>query len=97
MLRRPPRSTRSDPLFPHPPLSRSLPGRRVFRGPARLPAAEYGRLGIEAEIAFRITSDLPPRDTPYTRSEVVAGVGAVCAAIEVVDRDRKSTRMNSSH
>src|SRR3546814_579503 len=63
-----------------------LPGRRVFRGPARLPAAEYGRLGIEAEIAFRITSDLPPRDTPYTRSEVVAGVGAVCAAIEVVDR-----------
>lgn len=62
-----------------------LPAPLIFQGPARLPAEAYGRLGIEAEIAFHITSSLPPRDLPYSRSEVIAGVGAVCAAIEIVD------------
>jgi len=62
-----------------------LPAGLIFRGPARLPASEYGRLGIEAEVAFRVTTDLPPREKPYSRSEVMAAVGAVCAAIEVVD------------
>ncbi len=67
------------------PLCAPLPASLIFHSPAQLPAEAYGRLGIEAEIAFRITANLPLRDLPYNRSEVIACVGAVCAAIEVVD------------
>ena len=41
--------------------------------------------GIEAEIAFRIGKDLPPRDTPYTREEVIAAIGSAHPAIELLE------------
>jgi 2-keto-4-pentenoate hydratase len=41
--------------------------------------------GLEAEIAFCIGSDLPPRDTPYTREEVTAAISSCHPAIEILE------------
>ncbi|MBB3213720.1 2-keto-4-pentenoate hydratase [Herbaspirillum sp. Sphag1AN] len=43
-----------------------------------------GERGIELEIAVRMQQDLPPRATPYTQAEVVAAVGTIHPAIEIV-------------
>src|SRR5882757_3547164 len=39
----------------------------------------------EAEFAFRMERDLPPRDTAYTREEVIAAAGQMHLAIEIPD------------
>lgn len=41
--------------------------------------------GLEAEIAFLLGEDLPPRETPYTREEVVAAIASCHPAIEVIE------------
>ncbi|MHB1023904.1 MAG: 2-keto-4-pentenoate hydratase [Acidobacteriaceae bacterium] len=41
--------------------------------------------GLEAEIAFCIGKDLPPRTTPYSREEVTAAIGSCHPAIEVLE------------
>lgn len=40
---------------------------------------------IEAELAFRLTQDLPPTEDPRGRDEVLAAVGEVLAVFEIVD------------
>jgi 2-keto-4-pentenoate hydratase len=57
---------------------------RVFTSPARVPRAMAQSLSIEAEISFRLTRDLPPREKAYDPEEVFSAVVA-CAAFEVVD------------
>jgi 2-keto-4-pentenoate hydratase len=57
----------------------------VLAGPARFPAATQRVFGIEAEIAFRLARDLPPRGKPYTHDEVVAAIASMHPAIELVD------------
>lgn len=57
----------------------------VLAGPARFPAKTQRLFGIEAEIAFRLASDLPKRDKPYRSDEVVAAVASMHPAIELVD------------
>ncbi len=51
----------------------------LFRG------ATHRLRGLEAEIAFQIGSELPPRDTPYTRDEVIAAIAGCHPAIEVLE------------
>lgn len=41
--------------------------------------------GLEAEIAFLIGDDLPPRKTPYSRDEVLGAVESCHPAIEVLE------------
>jgi 2-keto-4-pentenoate hydratase len=41
--------------------------------------------GLEAEIAFLVGEDLPPRATPYSREEVLAAMGSCHPAIEVLE------------
>ena len=41
--------------------------------------------GVEAEIAFKIGADLPPREIPYTREEVIAAIASMHPAIEVLE------------
>jgi 2-keto-4-pentenoate hydratase len=41
--------------------------------------------GLEAEIAFLVGEDLPPRATPYTRAEVLAAMASCHPAIEVLE------------
>ena len=41
--------------------------------------------GLEAEIAFLMGEDLPPRAKPYSREEVVAAIASMHPAIEVLE------------
>ncbi len=41
--------------------------------------------GLEAEIAFLMGKDLPPRDKAYSRDEVVAAIASCHPAIEVIE------------
>lgn len=43
----------------------------------------YG--GVEAEVAFHLSHDLPPRSQPYSRDEVVAAIGSAHPAIEILE------------
>lgn len=53
--------------------------------PATLPDQEYPLRGLEAEVAFRMATDLPPRSTPYTREEVIEAIASCHAAIEELE------------
>jgi 2-keto-4-pentenoate hydratase len=57
----------------------------VLRGSGRVPRRRFVRLGIECEIAVRLSSDLKPQALPFDRDSVAPAVGAVMAAIEIVD------------
>jgi 2-keto-4-pentenoate hydratase len=47
---------------------------------------KYSRLrGVECEIAFLLGDDLPSRDQPYTREEVVAAIASAHPAIELLE------------
>lgn len=66
--------------------------RMIRPSPARIAPAEVPHLGVEGEVAFRFTRDLPARDAPYARDELEAAVVAL-PAIEVVSgryRDPRS-------
>jgi 2-keto-4-pentenoate hydratase len=66
--------------------------RDIHPNPARLSPDRVPDLGVEGEIAFRFTRDLPPKGNDYTRAEVSAALEA-CPAIEVVSsrfRDQAS-------
>jgi 2-keto-4-pentenoate hydratase len=64
----------------------------VHAAPADLPAALFTTFrNCETEFAFRLARDLPPRQTPYRREEVVAAIATLHPAIEIGDtryRDR---------
>ncbi|HEY1856672.1 2-keto-4-pentenoate hydratase [Acidocella sp.] len=63
----------------------------IRQSPARLPTAEVPHLGVEGEVAFRFTRDLPARGTPYTREEVAEALVAL-PAIEVVSSRYREPR-----
>src|ERR1700761_5301359 len=47
---------------------------------------QYRRLrGVEAEIAFLMGKDLPPRATPYSRAEVIDAIASCSPAIELLE------------
>ncbi len=57
---------------------------RINSSPARLLASAYSLCGLEAEFAFRLAQDLPPRDRAYLEDEVAAAVGELLPAIEII-------------
>ena len=61
-----------------------LPASRVEQGPARVDQSECPDRGVEAEIAVRLAHDLPPRETPYSRDEVIAAIASAHPAIELL-------------
>ena len=58
-----------------------LPAAAIQDSPATITGSD--RL-VEAEIALRLAHDLPPRDPPYTRAEVLAAIASAHPAIEVL-------------
>ncbi|MEC9346838.1 MAG: fumarylacetoacetate hydrolase family protein [Pseudomonadota bacterium] len=58
---------------------------RLLTSPARVKSRLYGRLGVECEVAVRLSRDLAPSDEPYTEAEIIAAVDCVSAAFEIVD------------
>lgn len=61
-----------------------LPSSHVMSSPARVVQAECPDRGVEAEIAVQIGTDLPPRNAPYTREEVLAAIASAHPAIELL-------------
>ncbi|HET7886574.1 MAG TPA: fumarylacetoacetate hydrolase family protein [Bradyrhizobium sp.] len=58
---------------------------RVHRSPITIRRADFGRLGLEFEIAVRIKSEIPATEKPLTAEAIAPHIGGVCAAIELVD------------
>jgi 2-keto-4-pentenoate hydratase len=57
-----------------------------FAASGSLVKSTFHRLrGVEAEIAFLLGSDLPPRSTPYSREEVTAAIASCHPAIEILE------------
>src|SRR3546814_1763103 len=104
MLRRPPRSTRTDTLFPYTTLFRSRP----IRTPARVdrfdkPRAFAWSCGIPYLFTLEERYELAGDDggTRLTHSCTLRGALSLPFAAMMLRRlrslDRKSTRLNSSH
>jgi 2-keto-4-pentenoate hydratase len=67
------------------PFRGAITAQTLFESPVDLARADYALFGVEAELAYRFTRDLPPRDTPWTEAEVAAAIGSVHAVIEIID------------
>jgi 2-keto-4-pentenoate hydratase len=68
-----------------PPLYAPMPLDNFARSGDRI-AIPYRRMrGVEAEIAFLMGEDLPPRSTPYSRQEVVEAIASCHPAIELLE------------
>jgi 2-keto-4-pentenoate hydratase len=59
--------------------------RRIHATPAKIERAKFVHLVVECELAVRIGRDLPLRETPYSRGDVRAAVGAVMPAFELIE------------
>jgi 2-keto-4-pentenoate hydratase len=58
---------------------------RVHKSGAKLRASDYGRLGLEFEIAVRMARDLEHNGGAPGLSDVAEAVDAVCPAFEIID------------
>jgi 2-keto-4-pentenoate hydratase len=67
------------------PLAGRLLAEMVYPDGASLPFGANHMRVAEAEFAFRMSRDLPPRAATYSQSEVLAAVAAMHLAIEVPD------------
>src|SRR3546814_3624429 len=115
MIRRPPRSTRTNTLFPYTTLFRSREAFMLHYNFPPYSVGEAGRMGSpgrreigHGKLAWRAVRPLLPakEEFPYTIrvvSEITESNGSssmatVCgSSLALMDADRKSTRLNSSH
>jgi 2-keto-4-pentenoate hydratase len=67
------------------PIAGVVLGKREYRSGATIQRADFGRLGLEFEIAVRIASNVPATASPMTADQIAPYIGGVCAAIELVD------------
>src|SRR3546814_17232653 len=98
MLRRPPRSTRTDTLLPYTTLFRSaLVADNIVRQTEDALAEEvrpFAEMLVEQRRARRLEED---QAAARNRRRLVEPEGPVRQARTRIDQDRKSTRLNSSH
>jgi 2-keto-4-pentenoate hydratase len=66
---------------------------RVHQSGATVRRSDFGRLGLEFEIAVRIKSDVPITGAPLTFETIAPHIDGVCAAVEIVD-DRSADYTN---
>jgi 2-keto-4-pentenoate hydratase len=67
------------------PIAGVVLGRRVHRSGAIIRRSDFGRLGLEFEIAVRIKSDVPVTGSSCSAEMIEPHIGGVGAAIEIVD------------
>src|ERR1700732_950748 len=67
------------------PIAGVVLARRVVQSGASLRRADFGRLGLEFEIAVRIKSDVAVTGVPLTAEMIRPHIDGVCAAVEIVD------------
>lgn len=59
--------------------------RTVFQSPARVPHADFVRVGVECEMVVRLGHDLPIASAPFDRDSVANAVAAIMPGMELVD------------
>jgi len=67
------------------PTAAPIPPENLLLSPASVLSAKLQMIGVEAEVAFRLAKDLPPRTRPYSAKAVAAAVGEVLVTIELCD------------
>ena len=67
------------------PTAAPIPPEHLLRSPASVSGSTLQMIGVEAEVAFRMAKDLPPRSRPYSEKSIAAAVGEVIVAIELCD------------
>ncbi len=67
------------------PLFGPMPFAWIADNASLLAGHRYRLRGLEAEISFLIGQDLPPREAPYTREEIVAAIASCHPAIEELE------------
>jgi 2-keto-4-pentenoate hydratase len=67
------------------PTAAPIASARLLASPARASGGDFHMIGIEAEIAFRLGRDLPPRAAPYSDEELADAVSAALVTIELCD------------
>jgi 2-keto-4-pentenoate hydratase len=67
------------------PLAGRLLRERVVADGGRVPFGRNHMRVAEAEFAFRFGVDVPPRDTPYSRADILNAVATLHPAIEIPD------------
>jgi 2-keto-4-pentenoate hydratase len=67
------------------PIAGVVLAKRAHRSGAVVRRSDFGRLGLEFEVAVRLKSDVPTARTPCTAAMIQPHIGGVCAAIELVD------------
>ncbi|WP_157953727.1 2-keto-4-pentenoate hydratase [Oceanimonas marisflavi] len=67
------------------PYSAPIPPQKVYDSGVRLRGDDFHMIGIEAELAFRVTRALPVRAEAYSEQEVRAALGELCVTLELVD------------
>src|SRR3546814_2607733 len=110
MIRRPPKSTRTDTLFPYTTLFRSIPLTAVFYAPDYYGSGQYAQYfgmtegGPWAKRAKVAADELNPQEADLLAAALASSGKEMEGhfhqlALELIgDRiDRKSTRLNSSH
>jgi 2-keto-4-pentenoate hydratase len=75
------------------PIAGVVLAKRVHRSETTVHLKDFGRLGLEFEIAVRIKSDVAAGGTLHTASTIQPHIDGVCAAIELVD-DRSADYAN---
>src|ERR1700687_4570525 len=75
------------------PIAGVVLARRVHQSGATVRRSDFGRLGLEFEIAVRIKSDVPVTGVPCTAETIAPHIDGVSAAIELVD-DRSADYTN---
>ncbi len=67
------------------PVFAPMPAAWMSCGGCELRGVNHRWRGLEAEIAFCMGADLPPREKPYTLDEVVMAISSMHPAIEVLE------------
>lgn len=62
-----------------------LPASLILRSPQRFAPGRFPLHLVEAELAFTLARDLPPRTAPYTEADVLDALASLHATIEVLD------------
>jgi len=67
------------------PIAGVVLARRLYRSGATIRRSDFGRLGLEFEIAVRIKSNVPVAGVPWTTATIASHIDGVAAAVELVD------------
>jgi 2-keto-4-pentenoate hydratase len=67
------------------PIAGVVLAQRLHRSGVTVRRSDFGRLGLEFEIAVRIKSDIPATGLPLSAAAIEPHIEGVCAAIELVD------------